>query len=164
MKWETIKPADLTEIEKTWLVIARSMIHHKRQLVIGESGGDAQGWTDGKSYIAFDRSMVNGLHFDTKGFGKLAAVLIHELTHDETNADEADHSLDFYRRFHDTCQRVIGDCIACGLAAAASVSSLTKTRAKRLAADHERQNAVLKNLLKQVDYLKKQQEAQHAGQ
>lgn len=78
-----------------------------RRIVIGMSNGKARGWTDGSTYIAFDRDfLANNRMLKTHGrvdIGSLATVaqvLAHELCHD-TDSRENVHSPEFYKAYHD---------------------------------------------------------------
>jgi hypothetical protein len=66
----------------------------------------AEGWTDGSSYIAINRSFLAGLKMFKNGsanpssFYALLQLIIHEVCHDSDSRANV-HSPDFYRAFHD---------------------------------------------------------------
>lgn len=76
-----------------------------RRIDVGTSDV-ANGWTDGKTYIAFSRGYISRLNMfkngvpSVKSFMAIAELLIHEACHD-TDSRENVHSPDFYREFHD---------------------------------------------------------------
>lgn len=78
-----------------------TMQHHRRKIIIGDSFGTADGWTDGATYIALDRHFVQKLSFSVGGFTELIALYLHEMSHTQEDADLPDHSIEFYRRYHD---------------------------------------------------------------
>lgn len=86
------------------LVLMYGLGHHKnrRKIRIGKST-NALAWTDGSSYIAFNRSFLNEHRkMNFADWSALVQTLIHELLHDSNSATGHVHGPDFYRKFHDT--------------------------------------------------------------
>lgn len=78
----------------------------KRVLRIGDS--EADGWTDGVSYVAFNRAFLErcGTSF---GFYDISLLLAHELCHDEEDKATHVHSEEFYELYHNmTCWQAPG--------------------------------------------------------
>lgn len=110
--------------EKAWEVVARRMQYYlhcqyyhgcgkpKRQMKIGVSQV-ANGWTDGKNYVAFAREFLSQQKMfvrgrpSTKSFTNVAMLLIHEMCHDIDSRDNV-HTPDFYREYHDITRSVLG--------------------------------------------------------
>lgn len=88
---------------------------HQRRITVGLSD-IAEAWTDGKTYIAFNRQtlhdnkmFVRGM-LNVKAITNIATVLIHEMCHD-TDSRENIHSPDFYREFHDLTILYLGEIV-----------------------------------------------------
>ena len=109
----TIPKRDWRKAEAIWVQVIQDlqadMVEHdeKRNIIIGLSGGKAKAWTDGESYIAFDRDWLTQFKFlkshgriDMNSLCSVAQVLAHELCHD-TDSRENVHSPEFYKAFHD---------------------------------------------------------------
>lgn len=99
----------LTPLQKCYLKAVNSLNRNiakitgqaPRKIVLGESE-TAQGWTDGRSYIALNERRVDGLF--TKGYDniyKVMLILLHEYAHDNSSTSDHPHDLDFYKRYHD---------------------------------------------------------------
>jgi len=72
----------------------------RRTLRVGISDS-ARGWTDGGTYIAFARHVLEQAGVSPKGFDDLTKLLIHEYCHASPDTGTHDHDLEFYRLFHD---------------------------------------------------------------
>lgn len=73
-----------------------------RTLVPGDSGGIAEAWTDGRSSIWLDKSLLQPAM--TKGPGgvlRVLSVLVHEYHHDAADAGSHEHDEAFYQSVHD---------------------------------------------------------------
>lgn len=71
-----------------------------RKVLIGICG-DAQAWTDGRSYVALERKFVAGLNLSQeRGWTKLVLVLIHEMCHTEPDTSTHDHTPEFFEDYH----------------------------------------------------------------
>ncbi len=118
-RYEIVADADLSLAETLWLDLARRAVadlqhgsefvgqrHAVRKVVIGESD-NAEGWTDGFTFIALDRKFVEGLEFSTRGIVDLGALIIHELIHDGSDAATHDHGPEFYEAYHAAILRAL---------------------------------------------------------
>jgi hypothetical protein len=88
----------------------------RREIKIGACD-TAQAWTDGESYIAFDRSFLNncglGRHgIDLEGWVKIAGVFVHEYLHLDDTTTGCAHTPEFYRDFHDLHEHYTSDLAA----------------------------------------------------
>lgn len=71
-----------------------------RRIVIGI--GNADGWTDGRTYIALNRDWLKTTDIGTvQGAGEIGALLLHEYCHDDDDRRTHIHSLEFYQNYHD---------------------------------------------------------------
>lgn len=71
----------------------------KRKLHIGVS--HAVAWTDSSTYIAVNRKKMALFDNGMQGITQLAAILLHELTHNNGSIHSNGHDMDFYEGFHD---------------------------------------------------------------
>jgi hypothetical protein len=101
---------DLTILERVWLEALNDMQRGfrdktKRKLVVGESES-ANAWTDGATYIAFNREWLGSRPLINKGRAVFSSVMAaalllgHELCHDDNSLTQG-HTPDFYREYHD---------------------------------------------------------------
>jgi hypothetical protein len=123
----TVHESQWTPNERVWIRIGDVLQHEvrcaldtrgtwdwskRRKLTIGDSDV-ANGWTDGVNYIAISRQFLKRLNFerferpDVHGLTEVCRLLIHELCHEENSADIADHGHEFYKMFHDVCQKAM---------------------------------------------------------
>lgn len=74
----------------------------KRKIHIGNSLGSAEAWTDGRTFIALDREVVN-VCIKRRGDGimYLLLLVLHEYTHTSGSVSENIHGADFYEFFHE---------------------------------------------------------------
>lgn len=73
----------------------------ERRIVVGLSGV-ADGWTDGATYIAFNRAWLETLEPGlVQDMVEIGALLLHEYCHDDSDLAAHTHSLEFYQRYHD---------------------------------------------------------------
>lgn len=73
----------------------------KRSLRLGLSDL-ADGWTDGSSYIAINRTFINGMNFGLeRDWHKCALLLAHELCHTGPDTESHEHTPQFYEDYHD---------------------------------------------------------------
>lgn len=60
------------------------------------------GWTDGRSFIAIERSFLSKLSYSRIGdIAKLGHLILHEYCHTTDSQKISDHDPDFFERFHD---------------------------------------------------------------
>jgi hypothetical protein len=62
----------------------------------------ANGWTDGSTYVAFNRAYLADCGTSLSGWVNLICLLVHELCHTEDDTSTHEHNEQFYRLFHDT--------------------------------------------------------------
>ena len=73
-----------------------------RDIRIGKSDQRALAWTDGNTYICFDRQFVRSLRYESGyDIGKFASVLLHEYCHRSSNLETDVHGEEFYELFHE---------------------------------------------------------------
>ena len=76
-----------------------------RKIVIGDSEGTSQAWTDGRTFIAIDKRMLDKAKDTIHGtIFVVLNLIVHEYTHNESTEKENVHGLDFYKNFHETVQ------------------------------------------------------------
>ena len=72
----------------------------RMQIMLGESN-TAEAWTDGESYIAFDRKIVERLKVEPlRTANRLFSLAEHEVAHQGDSVDSG-HDEAFYQRYHD---------------------------------------------------------------
>lgn len=81
-----------------------------RKLHIGTSDS-ANGWTDGKTYVAINRSYLAERNLDFKGLTDVLSLLIHEACHDDDDLLSHDHDQEFYETFHDMVRDCMGNAV-----------------------------------------------------
>jgi hypothetical protein len=118
--------------DRTWQHYERTA-KLRRKLLIGRSSVHIA-WTDGESYVAFDRDWLARQHFDLQGITAAMQVLCHEYAHDNADCATDTHGVEFYTRQDGIMRACLPDCIRYGL----SVLSNVFKKAKR-----ERPKAVL---------------------
>lgn len=76
-------------------------VWNDRTLCIGVSD-TANGWTDGRTYIAFNRSYVKE-NFPSNSWGAAAIMTLafHEMAHDTDDTGSHLHGVEFYEAYHD---------------------------------------------------------------
>jgi len=85
---------------------------NNRKLVLGRSG-TASGWTDGYTFIAFDRKWLE--RHIAMGMGdcvSVSSLLLHEYCHDASDKGSHVHSPEFYQKFHDAAMQDTMACVA----------------------------------------------------
>lgn len=97
---------DLTPKERFLLNFIRSVFERvighnefKRRIVVGESE-TAYAWTDGSTYIAIERRQLHAAD-SIYGWCRIAELLHHENTHEDSTSAQHLHTPEFYRSFHD---------------------------------------------------------------
>ena len=71
-----------------------------RKVLVGDSDV-ALGWTDGKTFIAVDQSVLRDVLAGDYSISYLVSLMVHEHCHDEPDQGGHIHSMEFYQRFHD---------------------------------------------------------------
>jgi len=72
-----------------------------REIRLGRAS-TADAWTDGVTYIAFNRDFLARVGTMLPGWVRIGQTLIHELVHDEPTSDTHSHSPDFYEMYHNS--------------------------------------------------------------
>ncbi len=70
-----------------------------REIRIGLSN-TALAWTNGSSFITFDRAFINDRMTTLSGLSELIGTLIHEYLHDQNDSGSHIHDIEFYEAFH----------------------------------------------------------------
>lgn len=114
-KYEILESAEWTANEKLWIQLLSKAYRwcntpeghgwDRRQLVIGISDV-ANAWTDGQSYIAFNRTFLRKMKFTIPYLGQVARVLVHECCHTTPDLEDHDHDQAFYETFHDAADNI----------------------------------------------------------
>jgi hypothetical protein len=77
----------------------------RMEILLGESN-TAQAWTDGKTYIAFEKTLVERLNVEPlKAANYLFSLAEHEVAHEGDSVD-CGHDEAFYQRYHDISLRM----------------------------------------------------------
>jgi hypothetical protein len=102
----TLSHTKYTKVEKRIIDLLQG--YHcwdDRVIRIGVSTS-ASAWTDGMSAIDMDRDWLKNLSLTTNSdVTRLFVVLCHELAHDNDTTKTDIHGEDFYKNFHDICDR-----------------------------------------------------------
>jgi len=97
-----IPTSKLSKAERCFLRVMESYGRwNKRTLCIGMSD-TANGWTDGSTYIAFNRTYLQS--HNPKYYGGAAALVTlayHEMSHDDDDTGTHNHAVEFYQRYHE---------------------------------------------------------------
>lgn len=112
-EYRLIEQNKQTPKEKVILAAMGSMMwnlgNHRgrsRRLIIGDST-TARAWTDGKTYIAFDRKYLRGLGLTSESdWVELAMLVCHEWCHDCDSHESHMHGPEFYESYHNLTMRV----------------------------------------------------------
>ncbi len=73
-----------------------------REIRVGKSEQNCNAWTDGHSYICFNRKFLRSLRYESGAdIGKFGAVLLHEYCHRSSNAETDTHGAEFYELYHE---------------------------------------------------------------
>lgn len=92
----------LSKAERRFLAVMEFFDRWKgRTLCIGVSD-TANGWTDGHSYIAFNRAYLrrhNPQYYS--GASALVTLAYHEMAHDSDDTGTHNHAVEFYMRYHE---------------------------------------------------------------
>lgn len=117
-KYDVLEEKELTADEQLWLAIigkCRRWVklayrdedeehqrwYDRRKIILGTSK-QADGWTDGETYIVVGRQFLKRQAFDLAGFHALGSLLLHEFCHDGPDTAEHEHGQEFYELFHDS--------------------------------------------------------------
>ena len=92
----------LSKAEKRFLVVMQDInLWNDRTLCIGVSD-TANGWTDGRTYVAFNRDYLKD-NFPSSSWGAAAIMTLafHEMAHDTDDTGSHFHGMEFYEAYHD---------------------------------------------------------------
>lgn len=103
-----LDPKEFTIDEQIWLAMAHQTDkyrlgdrEHLRRYIVGRSDS-ARAWTDGATYIAFDRKFLKSLQVGSlSSLHTFCHVLLHEYCHTTTDMETHVHGEEFYREYHD---------------------------------------------------------------
>ncbi len=111
--YRIIPTSKLSKAERCFLRVMERFDRWKgRTLCIGTSD-TANAWTDGSTYIAFDRKFLkrNNPQYYT-GAAALVTLAYHEMAHDDDDTGTHFHNVEFYQKYHDmTCMTCVMDMI-----------------------------------------------------
>jgi hypothetical protein len=110
--------------DSSWQHYERTLVL-RRKLVVGRSSTSAA-WTDGASYIAFDRDWLSRRRFDLQGIMDAAQILCHEYAHDNADCATSTHGVEFYARQDGIMRACLSACTRHGLAALSNVFKKAK--------------------------------------
>lgn len=107
-----------------------SMCKMRRKLLIGRSS-TAQAWTDGVSYIAFDRTYLAARNFDLAGIIDVMQVFCHEYAHDDGTTGSHTHGTEFHAKLDGLLRARLSQCIRHGLSVIPNVFKKAKRQQTR---------------------------------
>lgn len=117
-QFDVLPDDELTVAEAAWLDLARRLaggLPGSRRIVVGESDA-ANGWTDGRTYVALGRAYLRELSFDLCGVTGLLTLLCHEWAHDGPDTGTHEHGPEFYQGYHDLTRDTLPPLVATALA------------------------------------------------
>jgi hypothetical protein len=86
--------------------MARTLGVRNRKLCLGNKA-NAEGWTDGATYVAISRTWLKGLRLGyERDWHALTLLLAHEMCHDGQDTDTHNHTPQFYEDYHELTRRV----------------------------------------------------------
>ena len=108
--YKMIPPEKLRKSEKVFLQAMNALgCWHGRQIMIGKSTV-AKAWTDGCTYIVFDREYIKNLYLHSNyGLVDLFTTGCHELAHDDSTAGTHVHGPEFYEKYYEITKNEYGD-------------------------------------------------------
>ena len=91
-----------TKAEKRFLKVMQDIREWDGRILCLGVSDTAAGWTDGHSYIAFDRNYLKR-HFPSSSWGAaaMATLAMHEMAHDDDDTGSHIHGTEFYQAYHD---------------------------------------------------------------
>lgn len=104
---------------------------------------NAMAWTDGGSYIAFERKTLKGAPSLNK-WHELVNILIHEYAHNESSEGSHEHTLQFYRTYHEITME-------CGNLATAAWRQYAKMREERAGKEPSREITTIEKIADRQD-------------
>jgi len=117
--WTPLETKELKPREKMWIRVLDGMSYtinqhierskadrrwtewaKTRRVGIGISPC-ALAWTDGQSYVFFERNYLADLDFNLAGLMEVAHTMLHEYCHSTPDSESHTHSQEFYEKYHD---------------------------------------------------------------
>jgi hypothetical protein len=98
---EMVRIADDGDEEDYYIASWEKVRKRLRRITIGEWKGTAA-FTDGSSFIAFDKNYVAEKGFGLRQWPEYLVVLVHEYCHEDSDMDDShNHTFEFYEKFHE---------------------------------------------------------------
>ena len=122
--------------EQVWIALANKFgvpYRECRQYMVGISE-KANAWTDGSTFIAFDREFLKTLRYDNVGhMARFAYTLAHEYCHDDDDRETNVHGPEFDEAFREFVEqnRFVEQFIASSLGAVANILRLKNKKATK---------------------------------
>jgi hypothetical protein len=138
-----IIPEDQWSVKETiWANILRGSANElmgwrnqdSRRVLIGVSNG-APAWTDGKTYIAFDRKYIESLSFDMRGIVKVGLLMAHMAAHEDYTGDKCMHDDAFYASQDEIMERLPSFVFYAHQRCATAVNAASKSHRKAILKD-----------------------------
>jgi len=102
--YELVETRKQTVKEQVWIALANKFqmpYGERRRYVIGISE-KADAWTDGRTFVAFDREFLKTLRYDNAGhLSRFAYTLAHEYCHDNDDRETNVHGPEFDAQFRE---------------------------------------------------------------
>jgi hypothetical protein len=117
---DVIPPREWTPDEEIVMTVCARMsapnFSQRRKIILGDAD-DAEGWTDGKSYIAVARNFLKGKDVASPAtWTAIALLLCHEYAHGDASTSATHvHSPEFYETFHDGSDRAVPEWVSYAL-------------------------------------------------
>lgn len=117
---DIIPPRDWTPAEEIVMTVCAQLgapdFSDRRKIILGDAD-DAEGWTDGSSFIAIARNFLKGKDIASPTtWTAIALLLCHEYSHADASTSATHvHSPEFYESFHDGADRAVPEWVAAAL-------------------------------------------------
>jgi len=116
-----------------------------RNIVVGKSD-TAHAWTDGATFIALNKNVIDTLDFGYPQWHKVMHLLVHEYCHNQDTSGSHIHDKEFYEQHHNA-NEVIGDLTYKAVRKMPKELELAERQARRMVVrsadtDRKRQNAI----------------------
>lgn len=109
---DIIPPRDWTPDEEIVMAVCAQLpppdFSQRRKIVLGDAD-DAEGWTDGTSYIAIARNFLKGMNVASPAtWTAIGLLLCHEYAHADASTSATHvHSPEFYETYHDGSDKAV---------------------------------------------------------
>jgi hypothetical protein len=118
--------------------------HRPRKIGVGIAPSGMLAWTDGETYIYFNRDYLAKFDINLKGLMELGYTMLHELCHEGPDTGTHVHSQEFYERFHDNAGLVAEFTSRAFANLEKWVASEDKKLSKKLLRERDRYEGILK--------------------